>query len=457
MSVADEITRLQNAKTKLKTDLINAYLPGDTNDYSEYDYLVFYVYNSGTSNVIVRVKGNTNTNCAPNVWTEFKINASLFNGTIKGYDEYGRDYIDGVPYKIYLNNLIGFTIQLEAISKEIYISSIRCVKNDGTSRIVTTFDSNEYLRTVGIYHESQHSLSIDTSIKHGDDKGSLKVKPKITTAGNSIVLRSTYNTDKLDVLSNSAALNFTRAYLNTCVSASNLFNTSYRFNKFINMHDLQYDDTKNVRYFFQTFVGCSEVVEINTSSGQEFLSMYWGCTCETFPYIDISQANGITSMYSNCKRAKNLPVINLIHKPNAWSTFTECHELPKVEFINWNMDAATHGSMFANDYSLKAIVIRSFGANKGFNPSNLYGCYRFDPKVYDSNYKETLNAKYNPTGVRDGLIYVPKDYVEELKTATGWSTYGDRIVALDDYIIPNEDGTINLIEGVFDATRKVTT
>jgi hypothetical protein len=48
---------------------------------------------------------------------------------------------------------------------------------------------------------------------------------------------------------------------------------------------------------------------------------------------------------------------------------------------------------------------------------------------------------------------VPSAYVDELKSATNWSVFASQIRALEEYIIPNEDGTIDLINGVFDATK----
>lgn len=261
---------------------------------------------------------------------------------------------------------------------------------------------------------------------------------------------SSSNTDKLDVLVDKVPLTYTKAYFDTCVSASNLFNTSSAFKKFINMEDLQYDDTANVRMFFQTFVGCSKVVPLNTSSGIEFLSMYWGSTCSEFPDIDTSKAHGITSMYSNCKNAVKVPKLNIPNVTGAWSTFAECHKLPIIEFENWNLkrtydDATTNvGSMFSNCYSLRALVIRSFyhgtsNQGKGFATSNLNGCYHFHG---------TVDATYNPNGAKDGYIYVPRANVEQLKTLTGWSTFSSQLRALEDFTV---DGTTTgaLIGGLY--------
>lgn len=41
-----------------------------------------------------------------------------------------------------------------------------------------------------------------------------------------------------------------------------------------------------------------------------------------------------------------------------------------------------------------------------------------------------VNDTYNPTGAKDGRIYVPDNMVDSFKTATNWSTYADIIVPL---------------------------
>ena len=245
------------------------------------------------------------------------------------------------------------------------------------------------------------------------------------------------NTDKLDVLVDKIPLTYTKAYFETCMSAANLFNKGVGYT-FISMDDLQYNDTAKVRYFFQTFVGCDRVVPLNTSWGEIFLSMYWGCTAEEFPEIDTARAVSLFSIYSNCKKAKKVSILNLKNNPSAWWVFNNCYVLPMVEIINWNSVATENHEMFLNCYSLKAIVIRSFGVNKEFNSNNLNGCHHFNG---------TVDATYNPTGAKDGYIYVPRAYVEELKSATGWSLFGDQIRALEDYTVDSTTtGALKTVE-----------
>ena len=91
--------------------------------------------------------------------------------------------------------------------------------------------------------------------------------------------------------------------------------------------------------------------------------------------------------------------------------------------------ASGSSNMFFKCYSLKAVIIRKFGINYVLNSNSLIGCHHFTG---------TVEAPYNPTGAKDGYIYVPRNMVDTLKSATNWSTYADQIRALEDYTV---DGT----------------
>ena len=188
--------------------------------------------------------------------------------------------------------------------------------------------------------------------------------------------------------------------------------------------------TANCVNFRETFVGSTWLMEVDTSKGEEFLSTFWGCrTIENFPNISTQNAQSLSYTYSNCDNAKSVPAIDFINCGNAWGTFNKCCLLTKVEFYNWGPLAVNHGSICQDCYSLKAFVIRSFSSKREFKVNNLKNCYHFHG---------TKDATYNPTGAKDGYIYVPKAYVNELKAATNWSVFASQIRALEDY---TTDGT----------------
>ena len=51
----------------------------------------------------------------------------------------------------------------------------------------------------------------------------------------------------------------------------------------------------------------------------------------------------------------------------------------------------------------------------------------------------TVNSVYNPNGLQDGYIYVPRALIEYYKVETNWSDFATQLRALEDYTI---DGTI---------------
>ena len=48
----------------------------------------------------------------------------------------------------------------------------------------------------------------------------------------------------------------------------------------------------------------------------------------------------------------------------------------------------------------------------------------------------TVDATYNPEGLKDGYIYVPDALVDSYKKATNWVTYADQIKPLSE--LPTE-------------------
>lgn len=87
------------------------------------------------------------------------------------------------------------------------------------------------------------------------------------------------------------------------------------------------------------------------------------------------------------------------------------------------------GSWFSHGFSLQTLVLRketlcSLGSTSAFS-----NCYHFNG---------TTDATYNPDGLKDGYIYVPRALIEDYKVATNWVTFADRFRALEDYTV---DGT----------------
>lgn len=145
---------------------------------------------------------------------------------------------------------------------------------------------------------------------------------------------------------------------------------------------------------------------------------FYGCSSMTsvdFPYL-----TGVnSSSFQGCSS------LTEVHFPLSTSfggsAFNGCTalataELPKAASIN--------NLAFQNCYSLTAVVIGydkvcSLAGTGAFN-----GCHHI---------LGTVDATYNPYGLKDGYIYVPDDLVESYKTATNWKTYASQIKPLSEY------------------------
>ena len=97
-------------------------------------------------------------------------------------------------------------------------------------------------------------------------------------------------------------------------------------------------------------------------------------------------------------------------------------DLPVASYIK--------NSGFLNDYSLTALILRNDTVCSLANKTAFTGCYHI---------LGTTNATYNPTGAKDGYIYVPSALVETYAADTNWVTYASQLRILEDYTV---DGTV---------------
>lgn len=139
-----------------------------------------------------------------------------------------------------------------------------------------------------------------------------------------------------------------------------------------------------------------------------------------FEHIKIGNIEKCTygsETFENCRNLRKLEIGSLLpdFKPSYFVRGCSLLEEVILENISGGSD------WFANDYSLKKLVIKTMETLPTISSNYFVNCYHFTG---------TTNATYNPQGLKDGRIYVPDDKVEELKTATNWSVYADIIVPL---------------------------
>ena len=137
-------------------------------DISEYDYITFNVYNPTANTWEIGYCWGGNVAIQPNGWTEVKWPVAVF--AAGGVDNVTDKDISGMEIVFYGDGMVG--------GDSFYISSITLGKNapvvDIPDNLAAKFETEDDLLNVRPYWDC-HSLSIDTEVKHGDDKGSLKV------------------------------------------------------------------------------------------------------------------------------------------------------------------------------------------------------------------------------------------------------------------------------------------
>lgn len=111
---------------------------------------------------------------------------------------------------------------------------------------------------------------------------------------------------------------------------------------------------------------------------------------------------------------------------NAYA-FQNCSKLAKVDF---SLLASILSSAFQSCTILTAVILRSEKMATLSNTDAFRNCYHI---------LGTKNSTYNPEGLKDGYIYVPRALVDSYKVASNWNTFATQFRALEDYTV---DGTI---------------
>lgn len=195
---------------------------------------------------------------------------------------------------------------------------------------------------------------------------------------------------------------------------------------------IKYNDTENVEKFDHMFDSCSNIINfplINTSKCKSMSYMFDYCRkAETLPNIDTSKNTTLEYTYCQCVSLKYLQKLNTDTVYYWTSAFRQCQNLPKIDISRFQSSSTTYTSQMCDAcYLLKAFIIRSFGSSYSLYSSAFRNCYHM---------LGTVNATFNPLGVHDGYVYVPRDMIETLQSATNWSALQFR--ALEDYTV---DGT----------------
>lgn len=197
-----------------------------------------------------------------------------------------------------------------------------------------------------------------------------------------------------------------------------------------------YFDTSNCNTFSSMFVYASDLESLpepfyDTSKVTSFANFLLTST-NSDPSLDkLGKGKEFTL---NCPVAQNLAYafsgryfkkIKINNTNTCTNLSNVCMHNPYLETLDINtMDGLTTTSSsgkIVSGQQLTKFILRNATKVPPLNTNSFANCYHF---------KGTVDATYNPTGAKDGRIYVPDSMVNKFKTATNWSTYADVIVPL---------------------------
>lgn len=206
-----------------------------------------------------------------------------------------------------------------------------------------------------------------------------------------------------------------KKYLDVKKSCYEFFANKYELTSDELNEIISYNDTQNVNNMSYMFSSCNNLTWI--------------------PLLNMENVDEMMSMFDGCWSLETLHLEKLI---GVEYTFSNCYELKKIDIDSFEADWLDYE--FASCWSLKAIIIRSFGVE----PADIYGedvfsgCYHFFGIV---------NSTYNPQGLKDGYIYIPRENIEAFQESSLFIDYNIQVRALEDYTV---DGTTT---GEFDDAK----
>lgn len=172
------------------------------------------------------------------------------------------------------------------------------------------------------------------------------------------------------------------------------------------------------------FYRCESLVSANLPLATKIGNSAFGY-CSNLESINIPLvANVGQQTFAYCPKLTkiNLPCVTFINS----NAFNRCDTLKMVDL---GSTTYVSGYSFASCYNLKAVIMRSATKNDLVATSAFYNCYHI---------LGTVNATYNPNGLKDGYLYVPRSVINSYTSSSDWGTWATQFRALEDYTV---DGT----------------
>ncbi len=212
------------------------------------------------------------------------------------------------------------------------------------------------------------------------------------------------------------------------LDTSNVTSMDSMFNSCQNLTTIPLLNTSKVTNMKSMFNNCQNLTTIpllDTSNVTNMSNMFFQCkSLSTVPLLDTSKVIYMNNMFNNCPKLTTIPFLDTSNATYMYDMFRLCFKITKIDITK--LATSNGNSSFAEDcYSLKTLIIRTMDTIPSLYSDAFTNCYHF---------YGTVNATYNPDGLKDGRIYVPDDKVESLKAATNWSVFADIIVPLSTYV-----------------------
>ena len=192
-----------------------------------------------------------------------------------------------------------------------------------------------------------------------------------------------------------------------------------RFKEIVEGTITSIDDSTITTVKQYAFYMTESLVSVNLPNAT-LIDQYAFYHCTNLATVNIPNATRVTSYAFRLTKITNIVLPNVGELEREVFAYCrslatiDCHKLTSIEY------RALIGCS-----ALKSLIIRTMDTIPPLNSSAFSECYHF---------YGTTNDTYNPSGAKDGAIYVPDDKVESLKTETNWSVFADIIKPLSEYV-----------------------
>ena len=198
------------------------------------------------------------------------------------------------------------------------------------------------------------------------------------------------------------------------------------------MLQIKIDNNNSCESLFSEYTGTTDdfiasFSKLDTSKVTNMDHMFSNCKNLTIvPQLDTSNVTDMRSMFNGCENLTTMSQLNTSKATDMNYMFRNCYSLEKIDITRladtpYAFSQKENYYIIENCYSLKTIIIRTMNKVPSITDTLFDGCYHF---------KGTVNAIYNPNGLKDGKIYVPDDMIGELNSDLDWRFYSDMIVPL---------------------------